>query len=209
MKIVCISDTHGLHHTFSMPKGDMIIHSGDVSMRGREDEIVNFLDWYAGLGFKYKICIAGNHDFFFEKESSDKIKHLIPENIIYLNESGIEIEGLKIWGSPIQPWFYDWAFNRQRGSDIEKHWQLIPHDVDVLVTHGPAYGIMDLTARNEAVGCKDLLKKIKEVKPKIHVCGHIHEGYGLCEHFGVTFVNASLLNATYSPTNSPVEIEIN
>jgi len=208
MKIVCISDTHGLHDTLELPKGDMIIHAGDVSTRGKEDEVIDFLHWYSALDFTYKIFIAGNHDFFFENESLEEINAIIPKNIIYLNDSGIEINGLKIWGSPIQPWFYDWAFNRQRGSQIKKHWDLIPEDVDILITHGPAYGILDLTVRNEPAGCEDLLTKIRAVKPKFHISGHIHEGYGSIKLFGINFINASVLNANYHLTNAPIVIEI-
>jgi len=208
MKIVCISDTHGLHDNLQLPKGDIIIHAGDVSSRGQRDEVLDFLHWYARLDFKYKIFIAGNHDFFFENESSEEINAIIPKNIIYLNDSGIKINGLKIWGSPVQPWFYDWAFNRQRGIDIKKHWDLIPEDVDILITHGPAQGILDLTVRNKPAGCEDLLYKIKEVKPKFHISGHIHEGYGQATLNGVHYVNASVLNEHYQLRNSPITITI-
>lgn len=186
----------------------MIIHAGDVTKKGKRSQVIDFLNWFAKLDFEHKIFVAGNHDFLFEKESQEHINGMIPKNITYLNDSGVEIDGLKIWGSPIQPWFYDWAFNRQRGAEIQKHWNLIPNDLDILITHGPPEGILDLTVRNESVGCKDLLNKIKEVKPKIHVYGHIHEGYGNVKRFGVEFINASVLNANYLLTNSPIEIEI-
>ena len=208
MKIVCISDTHGLHHALELPEGDMIIHAGDVTSRGQSHQVIDFLNWYTKLDFKYKIFIAGNHDFFFENESLEEINTSIPDNIIYLNDSAIEIEGLKIWGSPVQPWFYDWAFNRQRGTQIQKHWDLIPDNLDILITHGPAYGILDVTVRNESVGCEDLLNKIKDAKPKFHVCGHIHEDYGNMKQFGINFINASVLNEHYQLVNSPITIEI-
>ena len=208
MKIVCISDTHGQHRALTLPKGDMVIHAGDITTRGRKDQVHDFLNWYAKLDFKYKIFIAGNHDFFFEKESPEEISNLIPAGIIYLNDSGIEIEGLKIWGSPIQPWFYDWAFNRQRGAEIKAHWDLIPNNIDILITHGPPYGLLDLTIRREHVGCLDLLNKIRAIKPKTHVFGHIHEAYGKHESLGTTFINASSLNVHYQPVNAPIEIEI-
>lgn len=208
MKIICISDTHGFHQAVNLPVGDMIIHAGDVSSRGRKEEIVAFLDWYSRLAFKYKIFIAGNHDFFFENASQEEVNDIIPPNIIYLNDSGIDIEGIKIWGSPVQPWFFDWAFNRQRGNEIQKHWALIPSDTDILITHGPAQGILDRTVRNESVGCSDLLKSIKKIKPKFHITGHIHEAYGEKEIDGIHFINASVLNVKYQMTNSPIQIEI-
>ena len=208
MKIVFISDTHGHHHALQLPKGDMIIHAGDVTKRGLRDQVIDFLDWYANLDFEHKIFVAGNHDFFFENETQKEIERVIPENVIYLNDSGVEIEGLKIWGSPVQPWFHDWAFNRQRGAEIQEHWDQIPNELDILITHGPANGVLDLTARNESVGCKDLLDKIREVKPQIHVSGHIHEGYGVVKMFETSFINASVVNANYLLTNSPIELDV-
>jgi len=203
MKIVAISDTHGLHQSISLPEGDLLIHTGDLSKRGLKTEVEDFLNWFSAQPHRYKVFIAGNHDFFFEKEDIDDIQKLIPENIIYLNDSAAMIEGLKIWGSPIQPWFYDWAFNRQRGADIKKHWDLIPADTDILLTHGPAHGILDLTMDYRNVGCEELLKKIEAVKPKYHICGHIHEAHGVLEKEETTFINASLLNVHYRPVFKP------
>jgi Icc-related predicted phosphoesterase len=203
MKIVAISDTHGLHQSICLPEGDLLIHAGDLSKRGLKTEVEDFLNWFSAQPHRYKVFIAGNHDFFFEKEDTDVIQKLIPDNIIYLNDSAAMIEGLKIWGSPIQPLFYDWAFNRQRGADIKKHWDLIPADADILLTHGPAHGILDLTMDYRNVGCEELLKKIEAVKPKYHICGHIHEAHGVLEKEGTTFINASLLNVHYRPVFKP------
>ena len=208
MKIVIISDTHGRHRALQLPEGDMIIHAGDVTSRGLRHEVLDFLDWFSGLDYEHKIFIAGNHDFYFEKEGQQEISEIIPSNIIYLNDSGVEIEGLNIWGSPVQPWFFDWAFNRQRGADIQKHWDLIPAHTDILITHGPAFGILDRTTRNELVGCKDLLDRIREVNPQVHISGHIHEGYGMMELDGTKFINASVVNVNYKLVNAPVEVEL-
>lgn len=197
-KIVMISDTHGQHHDVFLPKGDILIHAGDVSRSGKKTQIQDFLQWFAKQEFQYKIFIAGNHDFFFEQHTEEEIAALIPENVIYLNDSGVEIEGIKIWGSPIQPWFFDWAFNRQRGSEIKKHWDLIPSNTNILITHGPVYGILDKTVSGLNVGCEDLLEKIKTLfELKIHVSGHIHEGYGIVQETNITFVNASVLDVNY------------
>jgi Icc-related predicted phosphoesterase len=204
MKIVAISDTHGQHNSISLPEGELLIHAGDLSKRGTKTEVVDFLGWFSAQPHRYKVFIAGNHDFFFEKECSSEIQKLIPDNLIYLNDSQIVIEGIKIWGSPIQPWFYDWAFNRQRGADIKKHWDLIPADTDILLTHGPAHGILDLTMDYRNVGCEELLKKVEAVKPKYHICGHIHEAHGVLEKEGTTFINASLLNVHYRPVFKPI-----
>jgi Icc-related predicted phosphoesterase len=138
------------------------------------------------------VFIAGNHDFFFEEAPLSEINALIPNNVIYLNDSGVHIEGIKIWGSPVQPRFYDWAFNRDRGEHIKKHWDLIPKGTDILITHGPAYGILDLTMDMRQVGCEELRKKVEEIKPKYHVFGHIHESHGIKTEEGTVFINASI-----------------
>lgn len=207
MQITTISDTHGKHAQLKLPSGDILLHAGDISSKGNPAEIDDFLSWFEKQDYKYKIFIAGNHDFFFEDNKATQIAALIPDNIIYLNDSGIEIEGLKIWGSPISPWFYDWAFNRRRGKDIKKHWDLIPADTDILITHGPAHGILDLTTGKIRAGCEDLLHKIKEIKPKIHLSGHIHEGYGAVKKFGTHFINASVLNERYEMVNAPIILD--
>ena len=208
MKIVAISDTHGKHRSLELPEGDMIIHAGDVSNRGEKSEVLDFLDWYKNLDFQYKIFIAGNHDFYFEKEKDSEIEKVIPSNVIYLNDSGITIEGIKIWGSPVQPWFFDFAFNRERGEEIAKHWALIPEDTNILVTHGPAFELLDKTFKGEAVGCADLLEQIKKIKPQFHLAGHIHEAYGQVVKDRTHFINASILNLNYQVANEPVVFEI-
>jgi Icc-related predicted phosphoesterase len=208
MKIVAISDTHGKHQNLVLPKADMLIHAGDVSSRGKETEVIEFLKWFSETDFTYKIFIAGNHDFYFERFGDEMINQLIPANVIYLNDNGIEIEGIKIWGSPISPWFYDWAFNRHRGNDIKKHWDKIPQNVDILITHGPVFGILDKTIRNENVGCKDLLEKIEILNPKFHICGHIHEAYGQVKYRETEFINVSVLDENYILKNKPIVLEI-
>lgn len=206
--IVAISDTHGQHDKLILPKGDIIIHAGDISPRGRENEIKDFLSWFKSLDYKYKIFIAGNHDFYFENRSQIEIDSIIPEGVIYLNDSGITIEGLKIWGSPISPWFYNWAFNRHRGESIKKHWDLIPSDTNILITHGPAFDRLDKTDSGKHVGCKDLLEVIEKIKPIIHVCGHIHEGYGVKPENNTCFYNVSVLDENYHLINSPIQIKL-
>jgi predicted phosphodiesterase len=214
MNITCISDTHNQHNNIPskyLTGGDCIIHSGDVSGRGTRQEIELFLEWYSGLPYTHKVLIAGNHDFFFEEAPEYEIEAVLAKypNIIYLNDSGIEIEGLKIWGSPVQPWFHSWAFNR-KGTEICKHWDLIPLDTDILITHGPAKGYLDLTLHGDVTGCPYLLEKISELTNlKLFVHGHIHEAYGRVDFpDGGVFLNASVLNARYVMSNLPHEIEI-
>lgn len=215
MKITCISDTHN-QHTHIPPDwlegGDVLVHAGDISGRGSLREVEEFLAWFNELPYKHKIMIAGNHDFWFEKVSTFAVNEMLQEkypNIIYLNDSGVEIDGIKFWGSPVTPWFYDWAFNRM-GTDICQHWDKIPLDIDVLVTHGPMKGILDMTARGVSTGCPYLLEKSAEMTNlKLFVCGHIHEAYGKFEFpDGGIFVNASIMNLNYHVQNKPIVVEI-
>jgi predicted phosphohydrolase len=217
MKITCISDTHNQHTQIPLKwleGGDILIHAGDVSSRGGLKEVELFFEWFDKQPYEHKIMIAGNHDFWFEKVSTFAVNEMLQEkypNIVYLNDSGIEINGLKFWGSPVQPWFYDWAFNRI-GEDICKHWDMIPNDTDVLIVHGgPKHiGSLNITTRSrEDVGCPYLYEKLSELKNlKLFVQGHIHEGRGSYTFGdGQLFINASLLNLGYELVNKPFIVD--
>ncbi|MEI5984893.1 metallophosphatase domain-containing protein [Sphingobacterium sp. PU5-4] len=208
MQIVAVSDTHGKHRDLKIPDGDVFIHAGDVTRGGTKEQVVDFLEWFAEQTHTHKTFVAGNHDFFFEQADSDMISSVIPDGIIYLNDSSIEINGVKFWGSPITPWFNNWAFNRNRGSEIKKHWDLIPNDIDVLITHGPPFGILDETVYGNRTGCEDLLLRVEQVKPKFHIFGHIHEEYGTSTEAETTFVNASVLDDWYEMKNQPKILNI-
>lgn len=209
MKILYLSDTHEVHrHLTNLPKADMIIHGGDVSYRGGTDEVEDFIDWFSNLDYQYKVFIAGNHDFYFEGKLQHMIQKILSKNTFYLCDSGITIEEINIWGSPISPSFFDWAFNRDRGEEILRHWKRIPKNTDILITHTPAYGILDYTTRGVNVGCENLLNVINEIKPKYHLSGHIHESYGIEKKEHTTFINGSVLNENYELANEPVIFNI-
>jgi Icc-related predicted phosphoesterase len=207
MRIVIISDTHGQHDALQLPPGDVLLHAGDVSGRGKPEEVKSFVNWFAAQPFQHKIFIAGNHDFYFEKETVANIQAIIPPDVTYLNDSGTTINGVHIWGSPVTPWFFDWAFNRQRGADIQRHWDLIPTNTDILLTHGPVYSILDQTTRGEKVGCHNLLAKVQAIQPRLFVCGHIHEAYGTANENGTQFINASVVDERYRLVNKPMVVE--
>jgi Icc-related predicted phosphoesterase len=208
MKIGLISDTHTQHKSIGgLEEVDLLIHAGDVCSRGTQTETEDFIAWFNQLDIRHKVFIAGNHDFYMEKISSSLIRSHLNNNTFYLNDDRIIIEGIHIWGSPIQPWFFDWAFNRQRGEEIKKHWDLIPADTDILITHGPPFGILDKTKHGQHVGCEELLKSIDRVQPKIHVFGHIHEGYGVQKNSFTSFINASVLDVNYRMVNAPIIID--
>ncbi|MDA8693453.1 metallophosphatase domain-containing protein [Saprospiraceae bacterium] len=204
MKLTLISDTHGQHRDLSLPKGDVLVHAGDMSKRGLMSEVTDFLDWFSDQDYKYKIFIAGNHDFYFEDLSKAAVGHLIPDDVIFLNDSGIEIEGIQFWGSPVQPRFYDWAFNRDRGDDIQQHWDMIPLTTDVLITHGPPYEILDLTESGDRVGCESLTETMHRLQVRCHVFGHIHEAYGTVKKGNCFYANASVLDQHYNLVNEPI-----
>ena len=209
MKLVFLSDTHCKHKEIKVPDADCLIFCGDMSYRGNLLEIEEFSDFLRNLPHRHKIVIAGNHDFSFEDERKNQAEELIKSSgAEYLNDSGTQIDEIKFWGSPIQPYFFDWAFNRERGEKIKKHWDLIPLGTDVLITHGPPKGILDRIKTGEEVGCEELLKKVLEVKPKIHAFGHIHESYGMFHQNGTVYINASNLNLRYQYANPPIEWEL-
>jgi len=211
MKITFISDTHGKHAKLT-PKisldTDLLIHAGDLSSLGRSNELEDFLSWFDSLPIPNKVFIAGNHDFLPEQEPT-LFRSLLSNypNLTYLENEAITINEVKIWGSPITPFFFNWAFNRQRGNDIRRYWEAIPDDVDILVTHGPALGFGDKTTRGELVGCEDLLEIINQIKPKYHIFGHIHEGYGQYQNEDTIFINASMVNVRYEMVNLPITID--
>ncbi|MEK6828783.1 MAG: metallophosphoesterase family protein [Nanoarchaeota archaeon] len=227
MRIVFFSDPHGQHDILNLPEADIAICCGDISMSGTKTQVKSFLDWYSSQPHKYKIMIAGNHDFWFEPSHprnrtllpGENPRALVPDNIIYLEDDTIVIEGIKIFGSPWTPWFHSWAFNAQRGDEIKKHWDLIESDTDIIVVHGPPSGThLERCRGGDMVGCMELSNRIAEVKPKICSFGHIHEAYGIDDKeiiFGnpenpgkiTRLINCSVLNLQYELVNAPFLVD--
>jgi Icc-related predicted phosphoesterase len=209
MKLCIISDTHNKHkHLGVLPEADVIIHCGDFTSVGKEHEVENFMKWFSKLDqYKYKIIIAGNHDWLFEKNGI-LARDLVPKNVIYLEDNEAIIEGFKFYGTPVQKRFCDWAFNRDEHI-LQKHWNAIPDDVDVLITHETPYTILDYVPwSNKHEGSASLYSEVVgRIKPMIHCFGHIHEGYGIRIIGDIRFINASNLNGDYECVNAPV-IEI-
>ena len=207
LKIDLLSDTHCQESKIVTKGGDILIHAGDISYRGTIQEIYPFLEWFAAQNYKHKILVPGNHDRGFEKAYGVFEDECKRKGITLLNDSGIEVEGIKVWGSPIQPEFCSWAFNRERGEQIKKHWDLIPEDTELLITHGPPKDMGDETTRRERVGCEDLWNKILKTQVKLHVFGHIHEGRGYNYWNNRLFVNASAVDSKYRiVTGKPIRV---
>lgn len=208
--IDCISDLHGFYP--KLEGGDLLIVAGDLTARDEIRQYVHFTDWLSIQPYKLKIVIGGNHDghtdFFYPPKHKD---------MIYLQDSGTEFEGLKIWGSPWTPPFCNWHFMLPP-EEIKEKWDLIPGDTDILITHGPPYGVLDkvdISSKGDKfkhAGCKELMKQVVggRLSLKLHVFGHVHEGYGMVkfEKDNTIFVNASHVNQDYKPVNKPIRIEL-
>lgn len=208
IKIHHISDTHQTHDKLNLPDGvDLIIHSGDATnykdVKDNTTEMMYFLNWYEKVSASTKIYVAGNHDVSLEKRIY-KRHHFEDRGIIYLENEHYVYNGIKIFGSPISPSFgVGWAFNRNR-SKIHKTWDLIDEDVDIIVTHGPPYSMLDSSPRInntiEHCGCKNLLKQIqfRLKNTKLACFGHIHgnsdfDNHGILYRDGIYYSNGSVV----------------
>ena len=221
MKITFISDTHSKHNqvTSSLPGGDVLIHAGDISNKGHRSEIQDFIKWFSTIeNYTHKIFIAGNHDFGCQDEvlAVEELLRLNPgseylyDDIFLIGDESDDYDDMvKVWGSPWQPEFYNWAFNLPRqGAELKAVWNMIPSDVDILVTHGPPNGHLDyVDYAKQNVGCELLRDRIDLIKPKIHVFGHIHSSYGYKFDGTTHFFNASVLDERYNFTQKPLTVE--
>ena len=217
MKITFISDTHTKHRQLDLPGGDLLIHAGDIMNSGYSSyEIQDFCKWFEAQDYDVCAFIAGNHDRMFENEPEKVAEIVNSYGVDYMQDSGFEYglfpdEMVKIYGSPWQPEFCNWAFNLpRRGDGLMAKWGAIPKDTDILITHGPPQGHLDISGPpyNAAdLGCELLRVKVDEQPPKIHVFGHIHGSYGYKFHNGTHFINASVLNEGYDQVNEPLTID--
>ena len=212
MKITFISDTHGLHRQMdsSLLKGDMLIHCGDFMTDGYSlIEAKDFLEWFSIVGnFKWRVLIAGNHDRLFE-ESPDTMKEMLEAlgNISYIQDTLVNIGGINIYGTPYQPILNDWAFNLPRhGKELDAKWASIPDNTDILITHSPPYEVLD-KAKSGNIGSQTLLDRVREVKPKIHAFGHIHECPGSIQIGDTLFINAVQLDREYNILNKQITVD--
>lgn len=241
--ITHISDTHNQHRQLTdyLSSGDFLIHSGDFTKIGTQSEIEDFIDWFSHVGgFKYKVFIAGNHDLSFQSDELCRVKQIrlgydasrnptldtkpqwlvellseLPENVYYLENYGAVIDGIKFWGVPNTPSFGEgWAFNTNRGYDMNEVCNLIPLDTDILISHGPMRYHCDYADYSkDNVGCDDLYNRVREVKPHLHMCGHIHPAYGYRSILhsdvwgGAWTFNASCVNGIHSFVHNPISIE--
>jgi predicted phosphohydrolase len=208
MRIVFVSDTHT--HPIPLPPGDVLVHAGDATSRGTPAEVAEFLRWFGSQPHPRKVLVAGNHDWLFQKDPGLAAKLLAEHpSVTYLQDAGVEIDGVRFWGSPWQPEFCDWAFNLpRRGERLRKAWAAIPADTDVLVTHGPPHGVLDTVRGGPHLGCEELTRRLGEIQPRIHVFGHIHDSHGTHRSGATLSINASTCDERYRPVNPPIVEEL-
>ena len=198
MRLLHLSDTHSKHYLLkNLPQADVIVHSGDASFSGSENEVLDFLNWFCDLDYPHKIYIAGNHDDCLYGERIEGLD----ENCYYLCHSGVEIDGVKFWGVPL---FIGDALKEGRTEQIMAK---IPENTDVLISHSPPYGILDFDD-NINYGCPDLLKVVERISPRYHLFGHIHANHGIKKIGQTTFVNSAIMNGFYEFVNKPFLLEI-
>jgi Icc-related predicted phosphoesterase len=205
VRLVCLSDTHNLHERVQVPDGDILVHAGDFTSRGTVREVEAFGQFLARQPHRAKVVVAGNHDFLFQRDP-ERARQLLGD-VHYLEDSAAEVAGLRIWGSPWQPWFHDWAFNLPRGGALAAKWALVPDALDVLVTHTPPHRALDRTQDGSEVGCEELTSALARVRPRLHVFGHIHEAHGHASANGTLLVNACICDLRYRAVQNPVVID--
>ena len=211
MRLVIMSDTHEVRlRRWRIPDADVFLHCGDFST-GVLSDVRRFAADLQELPHKHKLVISGNHDFANQTCELDARKILEPV-CCYLQDEGIEIDGVKFYGTPWQPWYMAMAFNLERGSDaLAAKWDLVPPDTDVLMTHCPPGGMLDWVARDrKTVGC-DMLRyrhDIGAIRPLVHCFGHVHEARGSAAENGTLFVNACCVNDSHHPVKGPVVVEL-
>lgn len=203
-----MSDVHDKKIRFSIPSGDVLVVAGDICNRGNLEELERFDRFLSDLPHRYKIVVAGNHDWPFARLPAEKAVSLL-KNAVYLQDSSIVINGVKFWGAPWQRRYFDGAFDLAQRQELAEKWGRIPGDTDVLITHTPPYGILDKTRHGKNAGCRDLKIALQHIRPKIHIFGHIHESAGQHQESGCVFVNASITRSysgeVYAPTVINVE----
>jgi len=198
VRIVAVADTHMFHGDLVIPNGDIFIHAGDMCRRGLLSELQITSEWVAKLPHRHKIIVSGNHDWPFQIQPQEA-RGLFP-HCVYLQDSDVTVAGLRVWGSPWQPEFCDWAFNLPRGPALANKWALIPTPLDILITHGPPRGVGDQAGPYNHVGCLDLRRRVNVVHPRLHLFGHIHEDHGHWYDDRTVFANVTTNEARIPAT---------
>lgn len=190
MRIVAVADTHTFEDDLGvLPDGDVFVHAGDMLRGGTLEELRGVARWIRSLPHRHKIIVAGNHDWCFSRQRSEAVAMLGDAH--YLEDAGLSIDGLQLWGSPWQPAYNDWAYNLPRGDALAQKWAKIPETTHVLITHSPPAGIGDRGPVAGRHGCERLRERVEEVEPALHLFGHIHQDGGAWQHNGICYANVT------------------
>lgn len=211
MKVVAFSDSHMQHMLLSVPEGDLLVVGGDFLARGSMKEFIEFSSWLSSLPHPYKVVVPGNHDAVVQQEPKLCADMLKNYGVTLLLDSMVEIEEKKIYGTPWTPTFGRWSFMEDDTAEgLGRRFVGIPEGLDLLISHGPPFGVLDKTKRGESVGSQELLVRIWDANPKMVVCGHIHEEYRKPEtDIGKTKIqNISVLDERYVQVRGPVVFNI-
>lgn len=197
MRILHLSDSHNCHNRLrDLPEADVVVHSGDFCMVGTEQEAIDFMNWFCDLPYRQKIFICGNHDACLYGANIEGLD----SNVHYLCKSGIEIEGIKFYGVPM--FTEDCISDRQN-----RNYSNIPIDTDVLITHSPAFGILDFDD-NIHYGSEELLTRLSALNLRAHLFGHIHANHGITTIGNTIFSNGAIMNTDYTHLLNPIRLEI-
>jgi len=221
-RFVCLSDTHSVPLTHPVPAGDVLLHAGDFSLRGTGKSLIAFNAFLGSLPHTHKIVIAGNHEYSFDGANIARLNKAhrlfvdinVPRskgyltNCVYLEDSGVEVMGYKIWGSPWVNGYRDGGFTLWTEGEIDEKWQLIPRDIDILMTHQPPYGTLDENKHREKGGCRYLATRTADMQLKAHIFGHIHEAHGFQTRNGCIYANVAVCNLDYDSANRSVVIDL-
>lgn len=208
MRILALSDTHELHRELDrLPESDILIHAGDWTFFSKKLSAIEDFDGWLSEQPVRKRCILspGNHEFYLEADASRR--SLTPSGTVLMEEA-LSVEGLNIWCSPVTP-LYGGAFGISDPAKRAAHYERIPANTHILVTHGPPYGILDAKAgTTERFGCPELLNAVQRIKPLVHIFGHVHIGYGILQTADTTFINAAVLGPDGDTKNKPILINL-
>jgi Icc-related predicted phosphoesterase len=216
IRFVCMSDSHNEAMNIYIPDGDVFLHAGDFTRKGTLGEVLAFESFLRNLPHKHKVVIAGNHEYSFDFEAFDRkarirseLRSINPAKIkgalrscVYLEDTPIQVCGYKIWGSPWTSQHNPGAFTVKDKAILKSKWDMIPDNIDILITHSPPFGICDSNTVKH-FGSVDLREKVERIKPIVHMFGHIHEGYGYYFDRGTTYLNCAMVNKRYAPVHTP------
>ena len=222
IRFVCLSDTHSIPMTQPIPPGDVLLHAGDFSVRGNIKTLTRFNDLLGSLPHTHKIVIAGNREHSLDTAYTERInierqRTIDPDapprksyltNCIYLEDSGTEVMGFKIWGSPWVTSIREGGFTLWNEGEIDEKWKFIPSDVDILMTHQPPYGILDENKYGERLGCRYLDRRTADMHLKVHIFGHVHEAHGFEVRYNCIYANVAICTHYYHSLNRPVVIDL-